>query len=100
MELTKTLNGNEIVLHFVGRVDTTTAAEFEEEIAKEIKVGRRVVVDFSNIDYISSAGLRALLASHKQCANVGGVFVVKNMNNDVLEVFDITGFASILNIEG
>jgi len=99
MEFTKTENEKEIILNFVGRVDTTNAGEFEETILKEIKTDMQTVADFSGIDYISSAGLRALLSSHKQAMKCGGTFIVRHVNSDVMEVLDITGFSSILTVE-
>lgn len=99
MELTKQINGNVVTISVKGRIDTTNAQEFETAIISEVKKDVKTVVDFSGIEYISSAGLRALLASHKLSLKEGGTFVLSNINDEVMEVLDITGFSSILTIE-
>lgn len=99
MESKKTINGNEVVIELFGRIDTTNSNEVESILSQEFGKDKKVVVDFSNIEYISSAGLRVLLTAHKALVQQGGSFVIRHVNEEVLEVFDITGFSSILNIE-
>jgi anti-sigma B factor antagonist len=75
-----------------------TAPELEAELNSSLKSADSLVLDFSNLSYISSAGLRVLLSAHKALSAKGGM-KVKNVNEIVQEVFDVTGFADILDIE-
>ena len=97
MTITKTMNGAELTLALEGRLDTTTAPELEKELKEVMPGAERLVLDFSGLDYISSAGLRVLLSAHKFMTGKGGM-KVKNANEIVREVFDVTGFADILDI--
>ena len=98
MEIVKIKNGEELTLELTGRLDTTTAPSLENVISEEIDGVTALVLEFSQLDYISSAGLRVLLAAQKQM-NKQGSMVIKNANDDIKEVFDITGFADILTLE-
>ena len=97
MNITKIQNENEITLGIAGRLDTITAPDLEKEIAG-VSSANSMVIDCSKLDYISSAGLRVLLSAHKAFAKKGGM-VVKNVNETVLDIFDVTGFKDILNIQ-
>ena len=81
-----------------GRLDTTTAPVLEEELKKEISGVEELYFDFQALDYISSAGLRVLLSAQKTM-NKQGKMVIKNANEDVMEIFEVTGFVDILSIE-
>ncbi len=81
----------------IGRLDTTTAPQFEQEIKKYISVPN-LQVDFKNLEYISSAGLRVLLAVYKQVTKQGGTMKLCNLNDQVMEVFEITGFKKIFKL--
>ena len=86
-------------LQFIGRLDTTTAADAE---AHMIAAGERfdtLILDMSQMEYVSSAGLRALKRAHITMRRKGGALLVKNVTKPVMEVFEITGFADILTIE-
>ena len=98
MKINKTQNGTELTIALEGRLDTMTSPELEAELNRSLGGAESLVFDFSKLDYISSAGLRVLLASHKQMAGKGGMKVT-NVNEIVQEVFDVTGFADILTIE-
>ncbi len=98
MEIIKNKNANRLEISLVGRLDTTTAPNLEAEINAEIEGVTELILDFVKLDYISSAGLRVLLAAQK-IMNKQGSMIVKNANDDIKEVFDITGFADILTIE-
>lgn len=98
MEIVNIKNGDELTLELTGRLDTTTAPKLESVIKDEIDGISALVLDFSALDYISSAGLRVLLGAQKQMSKQGSM-VIKNANEDIKEVFDITGFADILTIE-
>ena len=97
MTINQIQNGTEMTLQVEGRLDTTTAPDLEKQI-NGIENADSLVLDFSKLDYISSAGLRVLLAAHKTFAKKGGM-LVKNVNEIVLDIFDVTGFKDILNIQ-
>lgn len=86
----------EIVLE--GRLDTTTAPQLEEVVKNELDGKETLVYDLAKLEYISSAGLRVLLSSQKKM-NSQGTMTVKNVSEEVNEIFDVTGFSDILNIE-
>ena len=98
MTIDKKLNGTNLEIALGGRLDTTTAPELEQELKGSMDGAETLVLDFSKLDYISSAGLRVLLSAHKAMNPKGGMKVI-NVNEIVKEVFDVTGFADILNIE-
>ena len=98
MTITKKQDGSNLEVALEGRLDTVTAPELEEEL-KHIPDGTEsLTLDFSKLEYISSAGLRVLLSAHKAFAPKGGMKVT-NVNEIVNEVFEVTGFADILTIE-
>lgn len=96
MTITKNIDGANATLTIVGRIDTTTAPEFEKEIDALASV-TDLVLDFAGVEYISSAGLRVVLKAQK-IMNAQGKMKLTNVNDDVMEVFDITGFIDILDI--
>ena len=98
MTITKNLNGTALEIALEGRLDTMTAPELEAELNKDLSGADSLTLDFSKLDYISSAGLRVLLSAHKAMSAKGGMKVT-NVNEIVREVFDVTGFADILTIE-
>jgi anti-sigma B factor antagonist len=98
MTITKESNGSALTLKIEGRLETTTAPELEAVIKNELDGVTELTYDFSNLDYISSAGLRVLLSSHKKMSAQGSMKVI-NANEIVAEIFSITGFSDILNIE-
>ena len=98
MTIEKMMTGSSAVLKIVGRLDTTTAPELEATIdgcGAEIK---ELVLDCSALEYVSSAGLRVILKAQKQM-NEQGSMKLTHVNETIMEVFDITGFAEILTIE-
>lgn len=98
MEIIKNLNEKNLNIALSGRLDTTTAPQLENELNGCIADVTNLVLDFEHLEYISSAGLRVLLAAQKTM-NKQGTMVVKNVCEDISEVFDITGFSDILTIE-
>lgn len=98
MEIKKTLNGNELLVAVEGRLDTTTAPQLEENFRSSIDGIKSLVFDFEKLEYISSAGLRVLLAMQK-IMNKQGSMTIRNVNETVMEVFEVTGFVDILTIE-
>ena len=98
MTITKEQNGTELKIALEGRLDTMTAPELEAELNKDLGNAESLTMDFSKLEYISSAGLRVLLSAHKVMSAKGGMKVT-NVNEIVREVFEVTGFADILTIE-
>ena len=98
MEIKTNRNGEELVLDIIGRLDTTTSPELESALQSSLDGVTKLVLDFKELEYISSAGLRVLLATQKTM-NKQGEMIVKNSSEDVKEVFEITGFSDILTLE-
>jgi anti-anti-sigma factor len=98
MEIIKTQNGDTVTLALTGRLDTATASKLEEVLLENIKTVSSVILDFSGIAYVSSAGLRVLLLGTKSAKANQKTFNLTNVSPDVVEVFEITGFSGILNI--
>ncbi len=98
MTITKTQNGADLIVAVEGRLDTTTAPEFENEIKPLLDSVENVTLDFSKLEYISSAGLRALLQVRKGLYGKGGVKII-NANDLVKEVFEVTGFINVLDVQ-
>ena len=98
MTIEKTLNGTELTITLIGRLDTTTAPQLEAELKRNVSGIEKLVLDFSALEYLSSAGLRVLLAAQK-VMNKQGEMIVKNVNETIAEIFEVTGFSDILTIE-
>ena len=98
MTITKNMNGTTLEITPEGRLDTMTAPELEAVLRESMDGAESLVLDFSKLEYISSAGLRVLLSAHKAMSSKGGMKVT-NVNEIVREVFEVTGFADILTIE-
>ena len=97
MTINRKQNGTALEIALEGRLDTTTAPELEKELGGLNDV-TTLTLDFSKLEYISSAGLRVLLSAHKIMSRKGGMKVT-HVNEIVHEVLDVTGFVSILTIE-
>ena len=91
-------NVDELVLEITGRVDTITAPALDKTINENLEGVKTLILDLKSLEYISSAGLRVLLSAQKKMQQVGAMKVV-NVCELVMEVFEMTGFADILNIE-
>ena len=98
MTIDKKKEGNRLVLAVSGRLDTMTAPELENVIKENLDGVEELVLDFENLEYISSAGLRVVLGTRKAMGD-NGKFSVRNLCSDVREIFDITGFSDIITIE-
>ena len=98
MTIDKKLNGAELTIALSGRLDTTTSPQLEAELKGSLAGIKSLHLDFQALDYLSSAGLRVLLAAQK-VMNKQGSMVIHNVNDVIAEVFEITGFADILTIE-
>ena len=97
MKITRNMTSTGCELALEGRLDTSTAPELEKEINDVMDGLIELTLDFKCLDYISSAGLRVLLAAQKQM-NKQGSMTLCNVNADIMEIFDITGFSDILTI--
>ena len=98
MKIDKSVENGKVCYALEGRLDTTTAPELEQALKVDMEVADELTLDFGKLEYISSAGLRVLLAAHKAMSATGGMKVT-NANEMVREVFDVTGFSDILSIE-
>lgn len=98
MTIDKTLNGNELTITLTGRLDTVSAPQLESELKASLDGVESLTLDFAALDYLSSAGLRVLLAAQK-IMNRQGSMVVRSVNETIAEIFDVTGFCDILTIE-
>lgn len=98
MTIEKKLEGSELSITLGGRLDTRTAPELEKEIKANVDGVEKLVLDLAKLEYLSSAGLRVLLAAQK-IMNKQGEMLVRNVNETIAEIFEITGFSDILTIE-
>lgn len=98
MTIQKTVNENVLTVVLSGRLDTTTAPQLESELKASLEGVQTLVLDFAELTYLSSAGLRVLLAAQK-IMNKQGSMRVKNVNETIQEIFEVTGFCDILTVE-
>ena len=98
MTIEKNLNGAELNVKVIGRLDTTTAPQLEAELKQSIAGVEKLVLDFAALEYLSSAGLRVLLTAQK-VMNKQGEMVIRNVNETISEIFEVTGFIDILTVE-
>ena len=98
LNIKKDAKGSNLAIALEGRLDTTTAPQFESELKESLGGVEDLVIDMKDLAYISSAGLRVLLSAQK-VMNKQGSMVVRNASEEVKEIFDVTGFADILTIE-
>lgn len=98
MTIDKNLDGTKLEIALEGRLDTMTAPQLEEEVKNNIEGIKELVFDLKNLAYVSSAGLRVLLSAQK-IMNKQGSMTIRNANEEVMEIFEVTGFIDILNIE-
>lgn len=98
MTIQKTLKGSSLTMTVEGRVDTATAPQLETELKESAAGVTELIFDFTDVEYVSSAGLRVLLSAQKRM-NQQGSMVIRNVSEMVMEVFEVTGFTDILTIE-
>ena len=98
MTINKTRNGSSWTVAPVGRLDTTTAPQLETEINEGIDGVTELIMDLTDLEYISSAGLRVLLSTQKKMNSLGRM-IVRGVNETIAEIFEVTGFSDILTIE-
>ena len=91
-------NQEETIIEIVGRLDTITAPSLDKTISEDVTDAKHLILDLKGMEYISSAGLRVLLGAQKKMQKIGSMKVI-NVCAEVMEVFEMTGFADILTIE-
>ncbi len=98
MTITKNLEGSKLTIALEGRLDTTTSPQLESELHPDIDGATELTFDLEQLQYISSAGLRVLLSAQK-IMNKQGTMTIRNVCSEIMDIFDVTGFVDILNIE-
>ncbi|WP_296803401.1 STAS domain-containing protein [uncultured Methanobrevibacter sp.] len=99
MNIKKNYNGKELTIEVGDRIDTVTAPDFENEIMDEMGKFDSLIIDFTDLEYISSAGLRVLIATQKKLKPENIPMTIKNVNDTINEIFKMSGFDKILKIE-
>jgi len=99
MTISKTKDGDTLVLALEGRLDTTTAPQLQEALIPEFDQEKNIRLDFKNLAYVSSAGLRILLLGEKTAKGKGGKMSLVNVSAEILEIFEMTGFSDVLCVE-
>lgn len=98
MTINKNAEGNSLTISIEGRLDTMTSPQLEAELKQSIDGVRALTFDFSGVEYVSSAGLRVLLAAQKIMNRQGSMKLI-GVSDEIMEVFEITGFSDILTLE-
>lgn len=98
MNIQKKQNGDKSIFTLSGRLDTTTAPQLQEVLIPAFDEAKQIELDFSGLAYVSSAGLRVLLMGQKTAKAKGGAMTLTNVSAEVMEVFEMTGFADMLTI--
>ncbi len=98
MNMERVLENGVLTVSLKGKLDTGTAPQTEKDLAADVAQARQLVLDMKELRYLSSAGLRMILKLHKTMQAKEGM-TVRNVNEDIMEIFDMTGFTSILRIE-
>ncbi len=98
MELNIRKENAAIVIEIIGRLDTITAPELDAAVKSVIVDDMELIFDCEKLEYISSSGLRVVIATHKQMMTRSSKLVVRHLNKEVKSVFELTGFSNILNI--
>jgi len=98
MTINKEAKGSKLTMAIEGRVDTTTAPELDNQLKDSIEGVTDLILDFTKVEYVSSAGLRVLLSAQKTMNKQGQMKLV-GVSDDIKEIFDITGFSEILSFE-
>lgn len=99
LDITSSVNGDACEIKLAGRLTVKTARDADEAFAKAAEEAKDVVLDFSELDYIASAGLRALKRLRGAVRSNGGTLVVKDVQDDVMEILEMTGFSAMLTFE-
>jgi len=98
MKIVKSQDGGKVTLTLIGRLDTTTAPELQAALLPEFGDMKQVVLDFKELAYVSSAGLRVLLLGEKSAKGSGASLSFVNVSDEIREIFEMTGFSDIFKI--
>jgi anti-anti-sigma factor len=97
METNLIKEGQDTVMNISGRIDAMTSSKLQEDIMNALKTEKNLILDFADVVYVSSAGLRSLLLGHKTAASKGGEMALRNVNKVVMDVLTTVGFGKILS---
>lgn len=93
-------NGNQLIAKFAGRLDTPSAVQTAEDVKPLLEAAdKEIILDCTELEYISSSGLRIFLSVRKEAATQGSKVIVRNINADIRQVFMMTGFVSLFEIQ-
>ena len=98
LDIKTEVNGSEVIIYVDGRLDTLTSPQLTEEIDKIMPSVDKIILDIEKVEYVSSAGLRVFLAADNNMREKGGELNMRNVPGPVMDVFEMTGFSSALNI--
>jgi anti-sigma B factor antagonist len=98
MEIVKTLSESKIVLSLKGKISAATAGAFNAAVEEALNESPALVLDFKNVDYMASAGLRVLVAAQKRLSAAGGILTLLNVEKAVMEVLEVTGLDEVFDI--
>ncbi len=99
MKITKKKDGSTLVMALEDSLDTNTSPELEAELKVSLDEVKELVFDFKDLKYISSAGLRVMFAAHKTMAKQDGHMTIKNVSDEIMGIFDMSGFGQVFTIE-
>ena len=99
MNITSVTNGKQVTFALEGRLDTVSAPELEKVLGANLDGVEELILEFEKLRYLSSAGLRVLLAAQKKMNSQKGSMVIKHANEMIMEIFEVTGFLDILTVE-
>lgn len=99
LQINKEITGEMLTVHLIGELNVKTSSELEEELTKSIVGIKKLVLNFAEVEYISSAGLRVLLAMEKAIRRQQGSMTLRNVNPAVKEIIRLAGFLQIMRIE-
>ncbi len=99
LQVNKETIGDELIAQIIGDLNVKTSPQFEEELTKSIGGVKKLVLDFTNVEYISSAGLRVLLAMEKSMRRQNGSMILRHVNPAVKEIIRLAGFLQVMHIE-
>lgn len=99
MEIKDTLENDVVIIQPAGRLDSTSSPEFEQFLRAKIADRNQLIIDLSNLDYISSAGLRVILAGAKRIDSEKGTMLLCGMKDVIHQIFEVSGFLKILKVE-
>ena len=98
MEIKKSVEGDKLTVKIIGRLDSNTSPDLENGAKADVEAAKEIFLDFSELEYVSSAGLRVILTFQKLATAHGAKMTIQHVNDDVMAVFDMTGFSSYLTI--